>query len=135
MKSQSWPRARKLGVGVLRPYREHFTLNCGLRQLAMKLASSEAAWPSELVIAISYLPGFSAGVTILACSYRLASPLQICRRCLRTPALKPLPRMVKVARRDEEPLTGAIVPIPGRTRPSWTNRTQSARKFAGHFCR
>jgi hypothetical protein len=113
--------ARKLGRCVLRPYREPFTPNCEPRKLAMKLASSEAASPSELVITIRYLPRFSAGVTIFSVFIStsvIAADLP--SMVALTPALKPLPRMVKVARPDEEPPTGAIVPIPSGTRASWT---------------
>src|SRR6266853_6126949 len=75
----------------------------------MKLASSEAASPSELLIAIPYLPGFSAGITIFSVFISTSvTTADLPPMLAVTPALKPLPRMVKVARPDEEPLTGAL---------------------------
>src|SRR6266849_8474707 len=87
----------------------------------MKLALSEAASPSQLLITIPYLPGFSAGVMIFSVFISTSvTAADLPPMVAVTPALKPLPRMVKVARLDEEPLTGAIVPIPSGTRASWT---------------
>jgi len=63
----------------------------------MKLASSEAASPPELVITIPYLPGFSAGITIFSAFISTSvTAADLPPMLAVTPALKPLPRMVKV---------------------------------------
>ena len=63
----------------------------------MKLASREAASPPELLITIPYLPGFSAGATIFSAFISTsATAADLPPMLAVTPALKPLPRMVKV---------------------------------------
>src|SRR5216684_2009726 len=67
----------------------------------MKLALSEAASPSQLLITIPYLPGFSAGVTIFSVFISTSvTAADLPPMVAVTPALKPLPRIVKVARPD-----------------------------------